>query len=107
MAGERSIMDSVQSSIFAGEIRKKLEEGKDNFRTASGEAAVVLENIEGITPQLDSSVDEKGNGTVHFVVDGSFRVDGLSQMYSSDGYAIAKDSHIESIAGLPLVIRRK
>ncbi len=107
MAGERSFMDIAQRSIFEGEIRKKLEEGKGIFRTPSDEAVVVLENIEAVTAQRDSSVDEKENGTVHFVVDGSFRVDGLSQIYSSEGYATAKDSHIESIEGLPLVIRRK
>lgn len=107
MAGERSIMDIAQRSIFEGEIRKKLDEGKDNFRTASGEVVVVLEKIEAISPQPDSNVDEKGNGTVRFIGDGRFLVEGLSQIYSFEGYADVKDTHIESIAGLPLVIRRK
>ena len=98
-------MDSTQSSIFADEIREKL--GKGNFRTPSGETIVELENIETITAQLDSRVDENGNGTIHFVGNGRFLVEGWSQMYTFEGDAIAKDSHVESIEGLPLVIRRK
>ena len=99
-------MNSVHSSIFSEQISDKLTSGKGNFRTQNGENDVVCEKIENITPQPESNVDEKGNGRVAFEGKGRFFVDGLSQICSFNGFAIAKDARIEKIECLPIVIRK-
>ena len=99
-------MEKVQSSIFAEEIHEKLENGR-NFRTVNDTDEIACEKMENITPQKDCNVDEKGNGIVHFTGTGRFLVEGFSQIYSFEGYAIAKDFQIEKIERLPIVIRKR